>query len=204
MSNEEENITAQSISRELCPFCFEKDISIVTDCYDDVGKKICELWDCQNCGGFFPKFVEIQGEDGEFDASEGEKTEGVDDDEKRRTPRFPVQFVVQVDFAEGTDENKKGGFFGKNKKAETLSEPIVAMVMDAGVGGLCFRYPEFVEEGKMGRMKISLPSAQRSFTATGTVVRSTKLPDGSYGLGIQFSEVEEAYRQALDRYVRVD
>lgn len=191
---------------DVCPFCFESDISIVTDCYDDTGKKICELWDCRQCGGFFPRLVVIPGPPSDKklagkDAKSGRSRWRILDDdgpEKRRTPRFPVQFVVQVDFSEG-GANGLG-----SRRVESLSEPIVAMVMNAGGGGLCFRYPEFVAEGRAGRMKISLPSVQKSFSALGRVVRSTRLPDGSYGLGVQFIEVEEEYRRALDRYVHLD
>ncbi len=173
-----------------CPFCASRGILCVTDCYDTGGKrKICELWFCNDCSGFFPRMISIE--------RPGPGAASVT--EKRRTPRFPVQFVVQVDFAPAAGE--KRSIFRRER--DQLSEPLVAMVMDAGLGGLCFRYPHSVEEGREGKMLISLPSVERSFTARARVVRSTKLPDGSFGLGVQFIDVEPDYREALNRYLNL-
>lgn len=175
-------------SENTCPFCGKDKIACLTDCFDINRKKICELWYCSLCGGFFPRMVVL---------NPGKASEAEEED-KRRNPRFPVQFVVQVDF-DGKEQPK--GFFGRKKE---MSDPIVAMVLDAGLGGLCFRYPDAIAEGQEGRMLISLPSVARSFTAQARVVRSTKLPDGSFGLGVQFITVEPEYREALKRYVTLD
>lgn len=169
-----------------CPFCSKTNIAVVTDCFDLNRKKICELWYCGSCAGFFPRMISVM---------PASKTES----EKRQAPRFPVQFVVQVDFDK---KEKRRRFF--SKKTEKLSEPIVAMVLDAGMGGLCFRYPKNIEEGREGKMRISLPSVSKSFSALAKVVRSTRLPDGSFGLGVQFVNVEQEYREALRRYVALD
>lgn len=190
---------AETVSEEHCPFCFEESIRRVTDCFDERSQKICELWYCRDCGGFFPRSIQIDVE--EKKSGPRRRDHDLDLMEKRKTPRFPVQFVVQVDFEPG-DDSKPSLF--RRKKDVKLSEPIVAMVMNAGIGGLAFRYPEFVKEGQEGTMRISLPSAQRSFSAVGRVVRSTKLPDGSYGLGVQFVEVEPEYRLALQRYISLE
>lgn len=171
-----------------CPFCSKKNIASVTDCFDINRKKVCELWYCASCAGFFPRMISV------FPLKET----GHD---KRTAPRFPVQFVVQVNFGDKPAPRK---FFDSLKKEKKLSEPIVAMVLDAGIGGLCFRYPEFIEEGKEGEMRISLPSVATSFSALAKVVRSTRLPDGSFGLGVQFLTVDPEYREALKRYIALD
>jgi hypothetical protein len=174
-----------------CPFCLVERIERKADCFSKEGTKICELWFCLECAGFFPRMINL----GDEAVKDGKSKKGSAPGEKRRTPRFPVQFVVQIDF----DEEKRRQTRGR--AAGELSEPLIAMVLDAGVGGLCFRYPAAVAEGREGMMRISLPSVNRSFSAKGRVVRSTRLPDGSYGLGVQFVDVEPEYREALKRYV---
>lgn len=192
-------------AEESCPFCAQFDIVSVSDCFDVHGRKICELWFCNACSGFFPRSIAVapaRFADRELvAAAERIGARGIADaGEKRKTPRFPVQFVVQVDFSQ-----EAAASLGKKARArERMSEPIVAMVLDAGIGGLCFRHPEYVEEGREGMMMISLPSVAKSFSAIARVVRSTKLPDGSYGLGVQFLDVESEYRDALKRYVALD
>jgi hypothetical protein len=188
---------------QTCPFCSSTSTSYVTDCFDTLGKKICELWYCNACSGFFPRQVAIgHPKSGVKKAIEktGEKVTAGSSD-KRRAPRFPVQFVVQVDFNHKPAPKRRLRLFGGKKPS--LSEPLLAMVMDAGNGGLCFRHPTPIEEGREGRMLISLPSVAQSFSAIGRVVRSTLLPDGSYGLGVQFIDVDPEYRDALKRYVRL-
>lgn len=214
MSDEEKEITnrmpvaaeerLQAADEGECPFCFDRRVSQVTDCFDANHQKICELWYCQVCGGFFPRSVAITPAEKarRLQAEQKEREEKKEaEEDRRRAPRFPVQFVVQVDFG---DDIEKGAGHGFGARRGGMSEPIVAMVMNAGMGGLCFRYPKHIEEGKEALMKISLPSAQRSFSAKGRVVRSTLLPDGSYGLGVQFVDVEPEYRVALKRYVSLD
>ncbi len=176
-----------------CPLCVRSEITYVTDCFDKGHAKICELWFCQSCGGFFPRQLDVNTLRPEPRAVT--MTQEAPAAEKRRAPRFPVQFVVQVDFDHAQLPAKKG------REDVELSEPMIAMVINAGVGGLCFRYPEAVAEGREGRMKISLPSVSKSFFALGRVVRSTRLPDGSWGLGIEFIDVDPDYRDALKRYV---
>ncbi len=200
---------------ECCPFCAQFDITSVSDCFDVHGKKICELWFCNACSGFFPRSIDVEParpvvspavKVNRAEAEPAPKKVISDDEdagEKRKAPRFPVQFVVQVDFSEKASSEKTTR--GREKGAlARLSDPLVAMVLDAGIGGLCFRYPEYIEEGREGRMMISLPSVARSFSAKARVVRSSKLPDGSYGLGVQFIDVESEYRDALRRYVALD
>jgi hypothetical protein len=190
-----------------CPFCTGSSTSYVTDCFDTIGKKICELWFCNACSGFFPRRVAIgHPKAGAKKASEKASEKSADHasakaSDKRRAPRFPVQFVVQVDFNHKPAPKKRLALFGGRK--QSLSEPLLAMVMDAGNGGLCFRHPTPIEEGREGRMLISLPSVAQSFSAIGRVVRSTLLPDGSYGLGVQFIDVDPEYRDALKRYIHL-
>lgn len=179
----------------VCPICTRAEIAYVTDCFDKDHTKICELWFCQSCGGFFPRSLDVKTlRPGPRPVS---MTQPPGDAfvEKRRAPRFPIQFVVQVDFDHADIPGQK------SRRKDSVSEPIVAMVIDAGVGGLCFRYPEPVPEGREGRIKISLPSVAQSFYALGRVVRSTRLPDGSWGLGVEFVDVDPEYREALRRYV---
>ncbi|OIO34985.1 MAG: hypothetical protein AUJ18_00795 [Candidatus Hydrogenedentes bacterium CG1_02_42_14] len=178
------------VSKESdCAFCHGSNIVYVTNCFDTSGKKICELWFCNECSGFFPRMLTLPPPG---------KNDKIKEKDKRKAPRFPVQFVIQVDFH---NDNKRRSFFEFGKSS--MSEPIVAMVLDAGFGGLCFRYSKAIEEGSEGRMLISLPSAERSFMARAKVVRCMKLPDQSFGLGVQFVEVDPDYRDALKRYVEL-
>lgn len=181
-----------------CPLCVRSSIAYVTDCYDKAHTKICELWFCQSCGGFFPRQLDVKTlrpEPRPVSMTNPRPADPPPGGEKRRAPRFPVQFVVQVDFDHAELPLRRSA------DRVPLSEPLVAMVIDAGTGGLCFRYPEAIEEGREGRMKISLPSVSKSFFALGRVVRSTRLPDGSWGLGVEFIDVDPEYRDALRRYV---
>lgn len=182
----------------VCPLCKRMEIMYMTDCFDKSHAKICELWFCHSCGGFFPRQLDVTTLKPEPRAVT--MTQPPSSNDKRRAPRFPVQFVVQVDFNHVDDDGAAKGGGDANRK-EKLSEPLVAMVINAGAGGLCFRYPESVVEGRVVRIKISLPSVPQSFYALGRVVRSTRLPDGGFGLGVEFVDVDSEYRDALKRYV---
>jgi hypothetical protein len=147
----------------------------LTDCYDQSGARICELWFCLNCRRFLPEKVAAH--------------VAVDLPElpdRRRHHRFNISFVIEVIVA--------GHHHG----------PIVASVVNASHGGVCFLFPEAIEEGAEGHFRISLPSVPRSFDAIGTVVRCIRAEDGSYGIAVNFTEVDPEYRAHLERYVKLN
>lgn len=160
-----------------CPFCQAREIQQLTECYGHRGEKICELWYCMKCRGYFPVNVTIELPD---NPDEDEETTA-----RRRHTRFNVQFVVQV-------------LFGK----KYTSEPVVATAINASAGGICFLFPEPIDEGEEGNLRISLPSVGRSFDVVGRVVRCRQVPDGSWGVAVSFKEVDPRYHAALERYVK--
>lgn len=157
-----------------CPFCKSASTNRLSDCFDAEGKRLCELWFCLDCGIFFPAHVEI------LPPGKGEAVE-----ESRRHTRFNVQFVIEV-LLDGVTHDK----------------PVIATVINASGGGICFLFPQPIPEGKEGKFRISLPSVSKSFEATGRVVRRLSVPDGSHGIAVSFLSVDPLYKQSLERYVR--
>lgn len=157
-----------------CEFCRSTSLKHLTDCFDQQGSKICELWFCLNCRKFFPDKVVTT------------LAENVPDlPDRRRHHRFNISFVVEVMVA------------GINHG------PILATVVNASDGGVCFLFPEPLAEGTEGAFRISLPSVPRSFDARGRVVRCIRADDGSHGIAVNFLEVDGDYRAHLERYVKL-
>lgn len=161
-------------SVRACHICHSTSVKHLSDCFDGEGKKICELWYCSSCRKFYPDSVLIDPGD---DASGAER---------RRHERYNVNFVMEVIFS---DAVKHG--------------PLIATVINASSGGVCFLYPDPIHEGTTGRFRISLPSAPESFEALGRIVRCIKTPDESYGVAVEFTEVDANYRVMLERYVSI-
>lgn len=160
-----------------CGFCRSTSIKHVSDCFNDGGKKLCELWYCVYCKRFFPDKVLVDPE------ALGESIM-----EKRKHHRFNVNFVMEV-------------VLDGEKSAHG---PLIATVINASGGGVCFLYPRAIKEGSSAKFKISLPSVPKSFSAEGRIVRCVPTPDGSHGVAVDFVKVENEYRAQLERYVTLN
>ena len=169
-----DDISMSGLTR-ACVLCSSTTVKRMTDCFDDTGRKICELWYCSSCRKFYPDHVLI-------DPDAGEKS-GAD---RRQHERFNVNFVMEVLMS---DAARHG--------------PLIATVINASGGGVCFLYHDPIPEGASGRFRISLPSAPESFEARGRVVRCIRTPDDAWGVAVEFTEVDSDYRLTLERYVSV-
>jgi len=168
-----------SLFQHACGFCRSTSIKHVSNCFTPDGKELCELWYCIHCRKFFPDKVLVDPE------SLGESIM-----EKRQHHRFNINFVVEVLLADGDSFNRHG--------------PIIATVINASGGGVCFLFPRPIAEGTEARFRISLPSVPRSFEAKGRIVRCIETPDGSHGIAVDFYEVDIEYKAQLERYVTLN
>jgi hypothetical protein len=162
------------LANTSCEFCRSTSLKHLTDCYDQSGSKVCELWFCLNCRRFLPDNV-----------ADHVAVNLPELPDRRRHHRFNISFVIELIVA--------GNHHG----------PIVATVVNASHGGVCFLFPEPIAEGTEGRFRISLPSAPRSFEAKGKIVRCIRAEDGSHGIAVNFIEVDPDYRAHLERYVKL-
>ena len=159
-----------------CPFCKAVRTLRLSECFDASGVPICELWFCRNCRAFFPEKIVV--------APPLDVVEDPGGADRRRHRRLDVQFVIEVLSV------------GVNRR------PILATVTNASGGGFCFLFAEAIPEGTEVKFRISLPSVPKSFDAKGRIVRCLPAPDGSFGLAVNFTEVDPQYKVAVERYVR--
>lgn len=163
-------------SARSCGFCRSTSVKHVSECLSPEGTRLCELWYCTHCRRFFPDKVLVDPE------SLGESII-----EKRRHHRFNITFVMEVLL-----------------ESKVAHGPLIATVINASGGGVCFLYPLPIEEGSRSRFRISLPCAPRSFEAEGSIVRCVPTNDGSYGIAVEFTQVEPEYKAQLERYVTLN
>lgn len=143
---------------------------------------LCELWYCTYCRKFFPDKVLVDPD------SLGESPGSMI--EKRQHHRFNINFVMEVLLGSDNGPHHHG--------------PLIATVINASGGGVCFLFPSAIAEGTEATFRISLPSVPRSFQARGKVVRCVATPDGSHGIAVDFQEVDIEYRAQLERYVTLN
>lgn len=75
----------------------------------------------------------------------------------------------------------------------------LAMVVDAGAGGLRLRARERVPLGTRLALKISVPPLRRTLAAAGRVVRVEAEGEAAWGWGILFEQIAEPDRDALNQ-----
>lgn len=163
--------------KKRCDRCDSYELTFGAVCYDENGESYGEIWFCGACRNFVPIGISLD------PPSLGQQSSA---DDRRRQPRFNVNFVIEV-LLDGTNH----------------AEPILATSINASTGGVAFIYPEELPEGMEGHFRVSLPSVRRPFSAEGKVVRCEQTPDGSYGVGVRFTRVDDRYIDALERYIKV-
>ncbi len=102
--------------------------------------------------------------------------------ERRRSQRTPAQIAVQY---------------------ETVDELFTEFTRNINEGGLFVATESPLEVDEAVQLSFQLPGASESIRAVGRVVRvQTKDEGGVAGMGIEFEQLDEFARSAIDRLVR--
>ena len=103
--------------------------------------------------------------------------------ERRRTPRAPAEFAIQL------------GNRGETREAR---------VKDLSANGICCLFPEPIAEMTIVELAVSLPDDDVLHSIQGAVVRCEKVRDHSpptYEIAVYFTEMPSPCRRALMNFV---
>jgi hypothetical protein len=133
-----------------------------------------------------------------IDIKEGEKQGGKHSAERRKGPRrknFRLDIEVPVQIVETLVESS-------SDDPEAFN--IVGTLVNISKGGFYFKSPKPIEISTIIRVNIDLSDLDnelKSIEALAMVLRSERLHDNTYGVGVIFSSIYEEFKEKLDIFI---